>query len=101
MELENENKLNTAVDSAYGGCKYRLSYDAAKIKRENESEDISAKPKPARFISWIVLALIFIVVGVFILSYYNNEVRKIFGHSDSDASEEDSQNYSNVNVIVD
>lgn len=101
MELENEKKLNTTVDSAYGGCKYRLSYDAAEIKRENETENKSVKPRPVRFFNWLVLAFIFIVLGVFILSYYNNEVKKIFGHSNSEASEKAAHDYSNVNVIVD
>ncbi len=101
MELQNEKQHNTVSDSAYGGCKYRLSYDAEENKRVPSDSTQPKLSRPIRLFTWLVFALIFIVIGAFILSYYNSEVKKIFGHSDKHTSERASQEYSNVNVITD
>lgn len=101
MELQNEKQHNTACDSAYGGGKYRLSYDAKENKRVSSDNTTPNLSRPIRLFTWLVFALVFIVIGAFILSYYNSEVKKIFGHSDKDTPERISQEYSNVNVVTD
>mgnify|MGYP000308921522 CR=1 FL=1 len=63
-------------DSAYGGCRYRLSYD----KYENNgSQKIKGKSfkLSSLFIAVAVFA-IFIALGFFILKYYNNTVSRIY-----------------------
>lgn len=100
MEIQNDKLHNTAADSAYGGCKYRLSYDAAEHKRVGQGNKDTKKYKPIMLLIWLAFAMIFVLIGLFILSYYNNQVKNIFGRSSTDNSEDASYGYSYVNVIV-
>jgi multisubunit Na+/H+ antiporter MnhB subunit len=101
VEFHDDNQLNAVTDSAYGGGKYRLSYDDStnqKIKSENSANKLS---KPIRLLNWLVFAIVFVIVGIFILSYYNNEVSKMFNRSSAGGTEDAVQEYSNVNVVTD
>ena len=100
MEIQNDKLHNTAADSAYGGCKYRLSYDAAEHKKETNKSGSSKMHKSMIFVAGLALAMVFVVIGLFILSYYNNQVKKIFGRSGNEGTEDASYGYSSVNVVT-
>ena len=99
MELQNDKQLNTASDSAYGGGKYRLSYDADINKQDEYSGSDKKISKPMRLATWVIFAVIFAIIGIFILSYYNSQVRKIFGNSDDNGEGSSAAEYSNINVV--
>ena len=104
----NEELNEKPVDTTYGGCKYRLSYDAAEIKRElklkkqelkRQKKNASLATKTGTTVAVISVIAVFVVFGICILSYYNNAVKKIFGENESKGGSESS--YANVNVVND
>ncbi len=64
------------TDSAYGGCRYRLSYD----KYENTGiQKLKGKScRPSSVFAAVVIFAVFIALGFFILKYYNNTVSRIY-----------------------
>lgn len=104
----NEELNEKPVDTAYGGCQYRLSYDAAEIKREMKlkrqelklKKNASLATKTGMTVAVISFIAVFIVFGVCILAYYNNAVKKIFGGNNGE-SDTGSSSYTNVNVVDD
>ena len=109
VDLDNKELNEKPADTAYGGCKYRLSYDAAEIKREfkqkkqelNDKKRASLATKTGMTVAVISVVAVFIVFGICILSYYNNAVKKIFGGGDENGNDTAGSSYSNVNVVND
>lgn len=98
MSTNNEN-YNMNKDASYGGCKYRLSYDAVEIKPNN-----NVSPKGRRALNTaIAISLIafFIIFGVFIFSYYKNAIKGIFDKDRIVTTEKASQAHgTGVNVVT-
>lgn len=99
MSLKNDEQMNMASDSAYGGCQYRLSYDIEKTNKAKKTSPLTSFASNALVVTLIVT--VFLVLGMFIFTYYKNAVKNIFNEEDNDGTLNKPQySYSNVNVII-
>ena len=99
MSLKNDEQMNMASDSAYGGCQYRLSYDLEKTNKIKRTSPVASFASNALVVTLIVA--VFLILGMFIFTYYKNAVKNIFRKNDSDSTLNNPQySNSNVNVII-
>jgi hypothetical protein len=104
VDNKNQNRKEKApVDSAYGGCQYRLSYEVAQRKRDIKSGKIKKQQEHTSFadttkrvVAVLALLTVFALLGASILAYFNSEVKRLYT---SYSANDDEYGYENVNVI--
>ena len=81
MDIEQNIEKQEIVDPvAYGGSRYRLSYD----KYQGGTE--KAKIRRARIVAVLLIASAFLVLGLLIFRYYENSIRRLFSDNTRSAN---------------
>ncbi len=98
MDIEQNIDQQEIVDPvAYGGSRYRLSYD----KYQGSIEKV--KIRRARIVAALLIIVAFFVLGFMIYRYYENSIRRFFsGDSRSaNAASANFQSYHSVETDLD
>ncbi len=98
MSSDNRKNDGIATDSSYGGSKYRLSYDHA-VNKKNKKKNKAVAVRT--FVTVLLAVIILAAVAIFVLKYYEDEIRKIYSSETTDeeskGAEADFQ--SSVNIV--
>lgn len=70
-------------DSAYGGCRYRLTYD--KYEGAASAKEPRKPRRPLSILIAVVVFFVFVASGFFIMRYYDTKVSRIISGSGASA----------------